>query len=70
MRTSIMLGLPAPLRKVEGELLDQVRRAEIEFKQAPPERKEQAGERYRRALDRFSQLILDQRFPPEFSLLS
>jgi hypothetical protein len=70
MRTLTMLGFPAQLRKVEGELLHQVRQAEIEFKQAAPEQKEQAGEKYRRALDRFSRLILDRRSPTDFSLQS
>lgn len=70
MRTLTMLGFPAHLRTAEGKLLHQVRQAEIEFKQAGPEQKEQAGERYRRALDRFSRLILDRRFPPDFSLQS
>ena len=54
--------------KVEVELLTDVRQAEIEFNQAPPDQKEQAGERYRRALERFSKLVLDRRFPPGFQL--
>jgi len=61
-------GLAPHHQRIEGELLDQVREAEIEFKQAPAEQKEQAGERYRRALERFCELILDRRFPPGFSL--
>jgi len=58
----------SPHQKVEGELLQQVQQAEIEFKQAAEDQKEQAGERYRRALDRFCEVILDRRFPPGFSL--
>ena len=58
------------LQKIEGELLHQVRQAEMEFKDAPEDQKELAGERYRRALDRFCEIILDRRFPPGFSLQS
>jgi len=50
-------------QQVEVELLSRVRRAEAEFKQASAEHKEQAGERYRLALDEFAQLVLNRRFP-------
>ncbi|MBZ5577462.1 MAG: hypothetical protein LAP40_12950 [Acidobacteriia bacterium] len=50
--------------QIEDELLTQVRQAEAAFKQAPADQKEVAGERYREALQRFSELILDRRVPP------
>ena len=53
-----------PLQAIEEELLIQVRQAEIEFKEASDDEKEQAAEKYRQALSRFSELVLDRRFPP------
>ena len=61
-------GTPPHHQNAEGELLHQVQQAEIEFKRASADQKEQAGEKYRRALDRFCKVILDRRFPPGFSL--
>lgn len=57
-------------QELEIHLLDEIRRAEVEFKEAPADQKEQAGERYRRALDRFCELVIDRRFPPEFHVES
>ena len=50
-------------QQLEAELLIQLRRAEAEFHEASADQKEQAGERFRQALERFSRLILDRRFP-------
>ncbi len=50
-------------QQIELELLGQLRKAEAEFKQAPEETREEAGQRYRVALDQFSHLVLDRRFP-------
>ena len=60
--------LTADWQQLEAELLKLVRRAEVEYRQAPAARKEQAGENYRQALARFSELVLDRRFPPQVQL--
>jgi len=52
--------------QIEVELLTHVRQAESEFQRASGDQKEQAGEKYREALARFSALVLDRRFPPGF----
>lgn len=57
---------PCLWRQIEVELLTDVRQAESEFQQASSDQKEQAGEKYRQALARFSALVLDRRFPPGF----
>ena len=72
MNTLELNAAAAPLswNQVEVELLTHVRAAEVEFQQAPEDQKEQAGEKYRQALARFSELILDRRFPRGFQLPS
>lgn len=55
-------------QQIEAELLLQVRRAEAEFRDATSDEKEAASERYRDALQRFSDLILDRRVPPGLSI--
>jgi hypothetical protein len=59
-------ALSSDWKQIEKELLTHVREAEVEFEQALDHQKEQAGEKYRQALARFSALILDRRFPPGF----
>lgn len=54
---------PPNWNQVEVQLLTDVRAAEAAFKQASGDQKERAGEIYRQALDRFSELILERRFP-------
>ena len=57
---------PSSWKQVEVELLTHVRAAEVEFNLAPTDQKEQAGEKYRKALARFSELVLNRRFPRDF----
>ena len=49
--------------RLEEQLLAQVRQAESEFQNALPDRKEEVAERYRQALQRFNDLILDRKPP-------
>lgn len=61
---------PSVWNQIEVQLLTEVRAAEVAFKQASAAQKEQAGEKYRQALSRFTELILDRRFPPDIRLAS
>lgn len=49
--------------RLEEQLLAEVKQAEFEFQNAPPEEKEAAAERYRQTLQRFNDLILDRKPP-------
>jgi hypothetical protein len=49
--------------KLEEQLLAEVRQAELEFQNAPPDQKEAVAERYRQTLQRFNDLILDRKPP-------
>ena len=58
-----------PLRRptreqIEDQLLAELKRREAEFHNASPQEKEAAGERYREALERFNDLIVDRKLPP------
>jgi hypothetical protein len=65
--------MPAPMpqgpqdrqlrERLEEQLLAEVKQAEVEFQNAPPERKEAVADRYRHALRRFNDLILDRKPP-------
>ena len=56
---------PSVWNQIEMQLLTDVQMAEVAFKHATGAEKEQAGEQYRQALARFSELILDRRFPSD-----
>jgi len=47
--------------RLEEQLLAEVRQAETAFRNAPPDEKEAVAERYREALQRFNELILDRK---------
>ncbi len=49
--------------RLEEQLLAEVRQAESEFRNARPDQKEAVAERYRQALQRFNDLILDRKPP-------
>jgi hypothetical protein len=49
--------------RLEEQLLAEVKQAEIEFQKAPPDQKEAVAERYRQALRKFNDLILDRKPP-------
>ena len=58
--------LPLAMRQqIEGELLLELRHAEAEFKGATSDLRPAAEERFRQALRRFSDLILEGRVPPD-----
>jgi hypothetical protein len=59
---------PSVWHQIEMQLLTDVQTAEVAFKQATGAEKEQAGEQYRQALARFSELIIDRRFPSDIRL--
>jgi TRAP-type C4-dicarboxylate transport system substrate-binding protein len=50
-------------QRLEEQLLAEVKQAEIEFHNAPPDQKEAVAERYRQTLRRFNDLILDRKPP-------
>ena len=66
--------MPAPQRdnhaqrssrvELEEQLLAELRLVEADFRNAPQDQKEAAGERYRTTLERFNAFILDGRIPP------
>jgi hypothetical protein len=49
--------------RLEEQLLAELKQAEFEFQNAPPDQKEAVAERYHEALQRFNDLILDRRPP-------
>jgi len=49
--------------RLEQQLMAELKQAESAFHNAPPEQKEEAAERYREALQRFNELILDRKPP-------
>jgi hypothetical protein len=49
--------------RLEEQLMAELKRAEYEFQNAPPEQKEAVAERYREALQRFNDLILNRKPP-------
>jgi hypothetical protein len=49
--------------RLEEQLLAELKQAESQFQNATPDQKEAAAERYREALQRFNDLILDRRPP-------
>lgn len=49
--------------QLEAQLLADLKQTELEFKNAPPDQKEAVAERYRQALQRFNDLILDRKPP-------
>jgi hypothetical protein len=49
--------------RLEEQLLAELKQAEAQFQNATPDQKEAAAERYREALQRFNDLILDRRPP-------
>ncbi len=56
---------PAPPRQeLEETLLAELKQAEADFHNAPPEQKEAAAERYRKVLERFNQVIVHRKMPP------
>jgi hypothetical protein len=50
--------------ELEQRLLAELKEAETAFHQALPERKEEAENHYRRALERFNEIIVHRRMPP------
>ena len=57
-------GYPTLSRQqIEAQLLDELRSAEAAFKAAPASHKQAAEEHFRKALRRFSELVLDSRMP-------
>jgi len=50
-------------QQLEEQLLAEVKQAELQFQNAPPDQKEAVAERYRQALRRFNDLILDRKPP-------
>jgi hypothetical protein len=59
---------PSIWNQIERQLLTDVRTAEAAFKQATGTQKDQAGEQYRLALARFTELVLDRRLPSDLRL--
>ncbi|HEV3334344.1 MAG TPA: hypothetical protein VG096_25330 [Bryobacteraceae bacterium] len=49
--------------RLEEQLMAELKQAETEFQKAPPDQKEAVAERYRLALQRFNDLILNRRPP-------
>lgn len=49
--------------QLEAQLLAELKQAELAFQNAPPDQKEAVAERYRQALQRFNDLILDRKPP-------
>lgn len=57
-----------PEQDIEAQLLNELRRAETKFKEAPPNEKPAAEQEFREALRRFSALVLDRKLPSGFSV--
>ena len=68
MNTLEQTTSPSNWSEIEVQLLTDVRTAEVAFRLATGDQKEEAGENYRQALARFTALILDRRFPPDIPL--
>jgi hypothetical protein len=49
--------------RLEEQMLAELKQAEAEFQNAAPDQKEAAAERYREALQKFNDLILDRKPP-------
>ena len=52
-----------PRERLEEQMLAELKQAEAEFQNAPPDQKEAATERYREALEKFNNFILDRKPP-------
>ena len=55
--------LPQSREELERRLLAELKSAENVFRNAAPDQKEKASERYRAALERFNSLVVDRKMP-------
>lgn len=62
--SSRMPSVPPNREQIEAQLLAELRRAEMEFREAAPDQKAAAEEVFRKALREFSELVLDPKVPP------